>query len=274
MTEAERLVKAGVKELLVISQDTSAYGLDIKYAESAWKGQPAQGALPRPMRGAGLARRLGAPALRLSLSARRRRDAADGGGQDPSLPRHPLPARLATRAQGDAPPGAPGEDAGAHRAAGATSVPTSPSARPSSSASPARPRRTSSSCSTGCARRELDARRLLQVRARRRRAGQRSRRRRARRGEGRALAPLHGGAAGGERELMAAHGRHAASTSSSTRWTRKARWAARSGMRRRSTARIPQRRGRSAPGDILPAQIVRADAYDLWAEASHAAAKA
>jgi ribosomal protein S12 methylthiotransferase len=40
MTEAEKLVKAGVKELLVISQDTSAYGLDIKYAESAWKGQP------------------------------------------------------------------------------------------------------------------------------------------------------------------------------------------------------------------------------------------
>ncbi|RPI42360.1 MAG: radical SAM protein, partial [Hyphomicrobiaceae bacterium] len=39
MSEAERLVKAGVKELLVISQDTSAYGLDIKYAESKWKGQ-------------------------------------------------------------------------------------------------------------------------------------------------------------------------------------------------------------------------------------------
>ncbi|MGD9805738.1 MAG: 30S ribosomal protein S12 methylthiotransferase RimO [Hyphomicrobiaceae bacterium] len=40
MTEAERLVKAGVKELLVISQDTSAYGIDLKYAESAWKGKP------------------------------------------------------------------------------------------------------------------------------------------------------------------------------------------------------------------------------------------
>jgi len=40
MTEAERLVKAGVKELLVISQDTSAYGLDLKYAESQWKGRP------------------------------------------------------------------------------------------------------------------------------------------------------------------------------------------------------------------------------------------
>src|ERR1700740_2283663 len=37
LREAERLVAAGVKELLVISQDTSAYGLDLKYAESAWK---------------------------------------------------------------------------------------------------------------------------------------------------------------------------------------------------------------------------------------------
>ena len=37
--EAERLVKAGVKELLVISQDTSAYGVDIKYAESKYKGR-------------------------------------------------------------------------------------------------------------------------------------------------------------------------------------------------------------------------------------------
>jgi ribosomal protein S12 methylthiotransferase len=39
LREAERLVAAGVKELLVISQDTSAYGLDLKYAESAWKGR-------------------------------------------------------------------------------------------------------------------------------------------------------------------------------------------------------------------------------------------
>ncbi|HQS10862.1 MAG: ribosomal protein S12 methylthiotransferase [Rhizobiales bacterium 24-66-13] len=37
MREAERLVAAGVKELLVISQDTSAYGVDIKYAESLWR---------------------------------------------------------------------------------------------------------------------------------------------------------------------------------------------------------------------------------------------
>ncbi len=39
LREAERLVAAGVKELLVISQDTSAYGVDLKYAASAWKGR-------------------------------------------------------------------------------------------------------------------------------------------------------------------------------------------------------------------------------------------
>jgi ribosomal protein S12 methylthiotransferase len=37
LREAERLVNAGVKELLVISQDTSAYGVDLKYAASPWK---------------------------------------------------------------------------------------------------------------------------------------------------------------------------------------------------------------------------------------------
>ncbi len=37
LREAEKLVAAGVKELLVISQDTSAYGVDLKYAESPWK---------------------------------------------------------------------------------------------------------------------------------------------------------------------------------------------------------------------------------------------
>lgn len=37
LREAERLVKGGVKELLVISQDTSAYGVDLKYAERHWR---------------------------------------------------------------------------------------------------------------------------------------------------------------------------------------------------------------------------------------------
>ena len=40
MTEAENLVRAGVKELLVISQDTSAYGVDLKYNTGFWGGRP------------------------------------------------------------------------------------------------------------------------------------------------------------------------------------------------------------------------------------------
>ncbi|MFK5948494.1 MAG: 30S ribosomal protein S12 methylthiotransferase RimO [Methylococcales bacterium] len=39
LLEAENLAKAGVKELLVVSQDTSAYGLDLKYQARDWKGR-------------------------------------------------------------------------------------------------------------------------------------------------------------------------------------------------------------------------------------------
>ena len=39
LIEAEKLVKGGVRELLVISQDTSAYGVDLKYAERSWRGK-------------------------------------------------------------------------------------------------------------------------------------------------------------------------------------------------------------------------------------------
>ena len=40
MQEAENLVNAGVRELLVISQDTSAYGVDVKYRTGFWQGRP------------------------------------------------------------------------------------------------------------------------------------------------------------------------------------------------------------------------------------------
>ncbi|MGE4368881.1 MAG: 30S ribosomal protein S12 methylthiotransferase RimO [Burkholderiaceae bacterium] len=40
LSEAERLVQAGVKELLVISQDTSAYGVDVKFRTGFWNGKP------------------------------------------------------------------------------------------------------------------------------------------------------------------------------------------------------------------------------------------
>lgn len=40
MQEAENLVNAGVKELLIISQDTSAYGVDVRYRTGFWQGRP------------------------------------------------------------------------------------------------------------------------------------------------------------------------------------------------------------------------------------------
>jgi ribosomal protein S12 methylthiotransferase len=40
MNEAENLFKAGVRELLVVSQDTSAYGVDIRYRTGFWRGRP------------------------------------------------------------------------------------------------------------------------------------------------------------------------------------------------------------------------------------------
>jgi len=40
LNEAENLVSAGVKELLIVSQDTGAYGLDMKYRTGFWKGRP------------------------------------------------------------------------------------------------------------------------------------------------------------------------------------------------------------------------------------------
>jgi len=40
LDEAERLAKAGIQELLVISQDTSAYGVDLKYRTGFWQGRP------------------------------------------------------------------------------------------------------------------------------------------------------------------------------------------------------------------------------------------
>lgn len=40
LTEAEKLFQSGVKELLIISQDTSAYGVDVKWKTEIWKGRP------------------------------------------------------------------------------------------------------------------------------------------------------------------------------------------------------------------------------------------
>ena len=92
---------------------------------------------------AGQARRLGAAALRLPLPARRQGHPADGRGAGPPLPRHPVPACEPEGAARDAAPGQRRQGARSASAAGASRSPTSRSARPSSSASPARPRRIS-----------------------------------------------------------------------------------------------------------------------------------
>ena len=246
-------MKAGVKELLVISQDTSAYGLDLKYAESPWKGGRSRPVLrPHARRWAssapGCACTTSIP-IRMSMTCiplmaegkilpyldipfqhaspsvlkAMRRPARTGEdarahpplARDLSRPRHPLDLhrRLPRRDGGGLP-------VPARLAAGGR----------------ARPRR------------------LLPLRARRRRPGQRPRRRRPRRGEGGALAPLHGGPEGGQRRADCAQRSAATSTSSSTRSTRKAPSAARSGTRRRSTAAYSStaqpfaaRRDRSGP---------------------------
>ena len=95
LREAERLVAAGVRELLVISQDTSRLRHRPPPRRPRLARPPGPQPHHRPRPRARLARRLGPPALRLPLPARPRPDPADGRRPDPALPRHPLPA-LAT----------------------------------------------------------------------------------------------------------------------------------------------------------------------------------
>ena len=78
LREAEKLAMGGVKELLVISQDTSAYGVDVKYAEREWRGKAYQTRMKALCEGLWRTRPVDAPALRVSVPARRRHHPADG----------------------------------------------------------------------------------------------------------------------------------------------------------------------------------------------------
>ncbi len=61
MLEAENLFKAGVRELLVISQDTSAYGVDVKFRTGFWNGKPVKTHMTQLVEALGeLAKRYGA----------------------------------------------------------------------------------------------------------------------------------------------------------------------------------------------------------------------
>ena len=78
LREAEQLVRAGVKEILVISQDTSAYGVDLKYAAQPWRDMRTPRPLLRPRRSARRTRRVDSPALCVSVPARRSGDRTHG----------------------------------------------------------------------------------------------------------------------------------------------------------------------------------------------------
>ncbi|MDW8337205.1 MAG: 30S ribosomal protein S12 methylthiotransferase RimO [Tepidimonas sp.] len=54
LTEAQRLLQGGVKELLIVSQDTSAYGVDLKYRTGFWNGRPVRTRLLELVRELGL----------------------------------------------------------------------------------------------------------------------------------------------------------------------------------------------------------------------------
>ena len=191
LREAEKLVAAGTKELLVISQDTSAYGVDLQPRRWPWKGGEVRAHMTD------LARELGKLGAWVRLHYVYPYPHVDQViplmAEGLILPYLDIPFQHASPqgAEGDEAPGQRGEGARADPRAGARSAPTSRSARPSSSASRARPRRISTICWTGSTRRSSTGSA--------RSASSRSRaprptpaRHRAGGGQGRALRPPHG----------------------------------------------------------------------------------
>ena len=106
LREAEKLVAAGVKEILVISQDTSAYGIDVKYQSSKWKEREVQAKFLDLVARTWRDGHMGAASLCLSVPARGRRHPAHGGRENPPIPRYSLSACFAECAQKHATAGA------------------------------------------------------------------------------------------------------------------------------------------------------------------------
>ena len=123
LREAERLVEAGVKELLVISQDTSAYGVDVKYAASQWKGANVRAKF------IDLARALGEFGVWVRLHYVYPYPHVDeviplmADGKVLALSRHAVPACQSRRAQAHAAAGGAGRDAVPHQRNGAPICP-------------------------------------------------------------------------------------------------------------------------------------------------------
>ena len=173
MKEAESLVKAGVKELLVISQDTSAYGVDVKYRTGFWGGKPLRTRMTE------LCDALGELGVWVRLHYVYPYPHVDEViplmAEGKILPyldvpfQHASPRILKLMKR----PAVAREEPRAHPRVARRSAPTSPSARPSSPAFPARPRPSSRSCSRFLRRSAARPRRLLRLLAGRGRDGER-----------------------------------------------------------------------------------------------------
>ena len=162
LREAEKLVAAGTKELLVISQDTSAYGVDIRHAAAAVEGRRGPRPHDRPRPRAGQARHAQATpgsASTTSTPTRTSTSVIPLMAEGLVLPYLDIPFQHASPKVLQAMKRPANEAKVLERIAelARDRAPTSPSARASSSASPARPRRISSISSTGSRKRSSTA---------------------------------------------------------------------------------------------------------------------
>ena len=208
LREAERLVAAGVRELLVISQDTRAYGVDRRHDSHDWRGAPVRSHITD------LARELGSLGAWVRLHyvypyphVRELIPLMAEGLVLPYLDipfQHSHPDVLRRMAR----PAAAARTLDEIAALAARSAPRSRCARPSSSAIPARPRPSSRICSTGSEEAQLDRVGCFQYEDVDGRPGQRPARPRARGGQGGALAAVHGQRAGDQRGEAGGEGRY------------------------------------------------------------------
>ncbi len=177
LREAEQLVRAGVKEILVISQDTSAYGVDLKYAAQAWRNVQRRARFYDLAEALGELGRVDSPALCLSLSARRsgRSSSWRKAWSCPYLdiPFQHASARILKLMKR---PAAAENTLAAHRRLAARGSRHHHSQYLHRGFPRRNRRRISRNCSTGCAMRAARPRRLLRIFAGRGRGGQRAER--------------------------------------------------------------------------------------------------
>ncbi len=123
LAEAERLLRAGVKELLVISQDTSAYGVDVRYRTGFWQGRPLKTRMTELAAALDAMARAHGAWVRLHYvypyphvdEVIERMTADPARGRAPALSRRAVPAREPADSQADETSGERRGNAAAHR---------------------------------------------------------------------------------------------------------------------------------------------------------------